>query len=46
MASSIGLMYFLPGDTWIRLIVWMGIGVAIYFLYSKNHSKVQKENAE
>jgi APA family basic amino acid/polyamine antiporter len=46
MASSIGLMYFLPGDTWIRLIVWMGIGIAIYFLYSKNHSKVQKENAE
>jgi APA family basic amino acid/polyamine antiporter len=44
MLSSLGLMYFLPGDTWIRLIVWMGIGIAIYFLYGKKHSVLQKES--
>lgn len=40
MLSSLALMYFLPGDTWIRLIVWMGLGIAIYFGYSRQHSKV------
>ncbi|MEY3415932.1 MAG: amino acid/polyamine/organocation transporter, superfamily [Bacteroidota bacterium] len=38
------LMYSLPGDTWIRLIVWMGIGIVIYFGYSKHHSKLRKSN--
>lgn len=38
--SSLSLMYFLPIDTWIRLIVWMGLGIAIYFGYSRHHSKV------
>ncbi len=30
---SFGLMATLPRDTWIRLVVWMGIGLVIYFLY-------------
>ncbi len=38
--SSLGVMATLPGDTWVRLIVWMAIGIAIYFLYSRHHSKI------
>jgi len=38
-----GLMLTLPGDTWIRLIVWLIIGFAIYFGYSRKHSVLQKE---
>lgn len=39
--SSLGVMATLPGDTWIRLIVWMAIGIVIYFTYSAKHSKVR-----
>jgi APA family basic amino acid/polyamine antiporter len=38
--SCFGLMTGLPKDTWIRLIVWLVIGLAIYFLYSHRHSKL------
>lgn len=36
-----GMMAFLPLDTWIRLIIWMVIGVVIYFLYGKKRSHLQ-----
>ncbi len=31
-------MLTLPLDTWIRLGVWLVIGLAIYFGYSRKHS--------
>jgi APA family basic amino acid/polyamine antiporter len=36
------LMSGLPKDTWARLVIWMAIGLAIYFLYGRQHSKVQQ----
>jgi APA family basic amino acid/polyamine antiporter len=39
------LMYSLPTDTWLRLIIWMVIGLAIYFLYGKSHSRLGKAEA-
>jgi APA family basic amino acid/polyamine antiporter len=35
---SVGLMVTLPRDTWIRLVVWMVIGLVIYFLYGAHNS--------
>lgn len=35
------MMVSLPGDTWIRLAVWMAIGLIIYFTYSKKHSLIR-----
>ena len=29
------LMYWLPTESWIRLFIWMAIGVALYFSYGK-----------
>ena len=40
--ASLYLMYGLPLDTWMRLIVWMAIGLVIYFAYSKSHSKLRR----
>ena len=38
-----GLMLTLPGDTWVRLIVWLLIGFTIYFSYSRKHSVLQRQ---
>jgi len=39
---SFALMASLPFDTWIRLFVWLAIGMAIYFGYGRYHSRVQR----
>jgi basic amino acid/polyamine antiporter, APA family len=42
---SFALMAGLPGDTWMRLIIWMALGMAIYFMYGYSHSEVRKRDA-
>jgi APA family basic amino acid/polyamine antiporter len=37
-------MYALPVDTWMRLIIWMAIGLLIYFFYSRKRSKLNLKN--
>jgi APA family basic amino acid/polyamine antiporter len=38
------LMTQLPLTTWVRFVVWLVIGLAIYFLYSRRHSRARLEN--
>jgi APA family basic amino acid/polyamine antiporter len=38
---SLGLMASLPGSTWLRLIIWLVVGMTLYFTYGKKHSRVQ-----
>ena len=37
------MMYGLPPDTWLRLLIWLAIGLAIYFFYGRSNSKVSRE---
>jgi APA family basic amino acid/polyamine antiporter len=32
----------LPYENWIRLVIWLAIGLFIYFLYSRHHSVMAK----
>lgn len=34
------LMLNLNLDTWVRFLVWLAIGLIVYFVYSRHHSKV------
>lgn len=37
------LMANLPAVTWWRFILWLALGIILYFTYSKNHSLLQKK---
>ena len=37
------LMLNLTGDTWIRFLVWMAIGIVVYFAYGRQHSRLGRE---
>jgi basic amino acid/polyamine antiporter, APA family len=39
---AIFLMTYLQGATWWRFAIWMALGLAIYFLYGRHHSRLQQ----
>jgi APA family basic amino acid/polyamine antiporter len=39
---SFALMLSLPRETWERLIIWMAIGMALYFAYGRRHSLLRR----
>jgi APA family basic amino acid/polyamine antiporter len=41
---SFFLMLKLPVITWIRFVVWLVIGIIVYFSYSYKHSTINKES--
>lgn len=43
IVTCLTLMVFLPADTWIRLVVWMVLGLDIYVHYGMRHSKLEPQ---
>ena len=43
--TCVVMMVFLPADTWIRLVLWMLIGLDIYVHYGIKHSKLEPMQA-
>jgi APA family basic amino acid/polyamine antiporter len=42
IASCLLLMFSLPPETWIRLVVWLGLGFVLYFTYGRRHSHLRQ----
>ena len=42
VASAVFLMFGLPSETWLSVVVWLVVGLAIYFLYGRNHSHLAR----
>lgn len=40
--ACFGLMLFLPFVTWVRFLVWTGVGVFLYFAYSMSRSRLNQ----
>ncbi|HEX4785874.1 MAG TPA: amino acid permease [Candidatus Sulfotelmatobacter sp.] len=45
IAVSLLMMLSLGWETWARLIIWLAVGVILYFGYGRKHSKVQRLSA-
>ncbi|MBI2875441.1 MAG: amino acid permease [Candidatus Tectomicrobia bacterium] len=39
------LMFSLPAENWLRLFIWLAIGLGIYFLYGRKHSVMARYTA-
>ncbi|WP_340539225.1 amino acid permease [Nocardioides sp. GXZ039] len=37
------LMLNLTGETWLRFLIWMALGVLVYFAYGRRHSRLGRE---
>jgi APA family basic amino acid/polyamine antiporter len=38
--ACLWLMLNLPAETWLRFVIWMVLGLLLYFVYGRRHSRV------
>jgi APA family basic amino acid/polyamine antiporter len=43
IGSSLLLMFSLPEETWLRLVVWLAIGLVVYLGFGRRHSRLVQE---
>ncbi|MBT2477222.1 amino acid permease [Streptomyces sp. ISL-94] len=46
IATSVWLMLNLPAETWLRFGIWMVIGLFVYFLYGRSHSRLGRRGRD
>jgi APA family basic amino acid/polyamine antiporter len=37
--ACLGLMASLPWETWLRLVIWLAVGMAVYLLYGHRNAR-------
>jgi APA family basic amino acid/polyamine antiporter len=42
IASCLLLMFSLPVENWLRLVIWLAVGLTIYLTYGRRHSHLAK----
>ena len=42
--SAMYLMRYLHIETWMRLLIWLAVGLVIYFAYSMHHSALNTKS--
>jgi APA family basic amino acid/polyamine antiporter len=45
IASCVALMIPLPKITWLRFVVWLAVGLALYFAYGRSRSRLAQARA-
>ena len=45
MAMNLAMMFYLGWENWLRLLVWLAIGLVIYFSYGHRRSTIAEELA-
>jgi len=45
IAFCLLLMFSLPAENWLRLIIWLLLGFVIYFSYGRYHSVMARQRA-
>ncbi|WP_354642668.1 amino acid permease [Kitasatospora camelliae] len=45
VAACLWLMLNLPVQTWWRFLVWLAIGLVVYFIYGRSHSRLHLRGA-
>jgi APA family basic amino acid/polyamine antiporter len=43
IGTCLMLMFSLPVENWLRLAIWLAIGMGIYFFYGRRHSILGRE---
>lgn len=44
--ASVWLMLNLPAETWVRFGIWMVIGIGVFFVYGRSHSRLGIRNQQ
>ncbi len=41
MVSNLTMMFYLGWENWLRLFVWLALGLVVYFAYGQRHSRLR-----
>ena len=44
VVSCVYLMLQLPWVTWVRFVVWLALGLVVYFAYGYHHSRLRQQD--